>query len=61
VVVALDAPYGLGSSQATLARVALFGRTDAAFDALLAVLTGRALPQGRLPVAVAGVDPGSAC
>jgi len=61
VVVALDAPYGLGASQAALARVALFGRTDAAFDALLAVLTGRAAPQGRLPVAVPGIDAGSAC
>jgi beta-N-acetylhexosaminidase len=41
--------------------VALFGRTDTAFDALLAVLTGRAAPQGRLPVAVPGLDPGAAC
>jgi beta-N-acetylhexosaminidase len=61
VVVALDTPYGLGASRATTARVALFGRTDAAFDALLAVLTGRAAAGGRLPVVVPGIDPATTC
>jgi beta-N-acetylhexosaminidase len=61
VVVALDAPYGLGSSQAGTARVALFGRSDAAFDALLAVLTGTATAPGRLPVVVPGLDPAATC
>lgn len=55
VVVSLDAPYGLGASSATSSRIALYGRTPEAFQALLGVLTGDALAPGRLPVAVPAV------
>jgi beta-N-acetylhexosaminidase len=61
VVVALDAPWGLGGSEARLARLALFGRTPGAFDALVAVLEGRADAPGRLPVSVPGLDARSGC
>jgi beta-N-acetylhexosaminidase len=61
VVVALDTPYGLGTSRASLASVALFGRTPQAFEALLAVLTGRASGTARLPVDVPGWDTSRAC
>lgn len=52
VVVALDAPWALGSTQGTTATLALYGRSDGAFDALVAVLTGAARPQGALPVSI---------
>lgn len=55
VVVTLDTPYALGRSSGAVARVALFGRSRAAFDALMAVLTGQARGPGRLPVSVAGL------
>ncbi|QWZ06905.1 glycoside hydrolase family 3 protein [Nocardioides panacis] len=54
VVVALDIPYVLGGSTAPV-RIATYGETPGAFDALLAVLLGRATAPGRLPVDVAGV------
>ncbi len=57
VVVALDAPHGLVTSQAGTARLALFGRPEASFDALLAVLTGASPATGTLPVTLAGVPP----
>lgn len=57
VVVALDAPHGLATSQASTARLALFGRTEASFDALVGVLTGAASATGTLPVSVPGVSP----
>jgi beta-N-acetylhexosaminidase len=57
VVVALDTPYGLSQSSASTASVALFGRTPEAFGALVDVLTGRAAPEGTLPVAVDGLVP----
>lgn len=56
VVVALDAPYPLGTSEATTARIALYGRTPAAFRALVDVLQGSATAGGTLPVTVDGVD-----
>lgn len=56
VVVALDTPYGLAASSARSARLALFGRTPSAFDALVDVLTGRSVASGALPVRVEGVD-----
>lgn len=61
VVVALDAPYGLGSSQAGTARIALYGRTPQAFRALVDVLLGDAIGAGRLPVAVDGLPAGAGC
>ena len=56
VVVALDTPDGLAASSARSARLALFGRTPSAFDALVDVLTGRSVASGALPVRVEGVD-----
>ncbi|GAA5030893.1 glycoside hydrolase family 3 protein [Actinopolymorpha pittospori] len=55
VVVALDTPYGLARSSASTARIALFGRTQGAFAALVDVLTGKARGAGRLPVHVEGL------
>ena len=52
VVVSLDTPYALEGSRGGTATLALFGRTDAAFDALVAVLTGATAPQGALPVSI---------
>ena len=52
LVVSLDAPYPLEQARGDVATLALFGRTDAAFDALVAVLTGAATPQGALPVSI---------
>lgn len=59
VVVALDAPYGLAGSAASTARLALFGRTPGAFDALVDVLTGERRASGTLPVSLAGTAPPS--
>jgi beta-N-acetylhexosaminidase len=56
VVVALDTPYALADSTATQARIALYGRTPAAFRALVDVLTGVAAGGGTLPVEVANVE-----
>jgi beta-N-acetylhexosaminidase len=55
VVVALDAPQGLAGSAARTARVALFGRTDESFTALVDVLTGSVEATGALPVTVQGL------
>ncbi len=55
VVVALDAPYGLGRSSATRAKVALHGRTQPAFSALVDVLRGKVRAKGQLSVGVPGV------
>lgn len=52
VVVSLDVPYALATSRGTTATLALFGRSAGAFDALVAVLTGAAPPQGALPVSI---------
>ncbi|APF41954.1 beta-N-acetylhexosaminidase [Neomicrococcus aestuarii] len=60
VVVALDAPYGLANSQATT-KVALYGRTEGAFDALIDVLTGDAEATGMLPVEVGDLPIGTSC
>lgn len=61
VVVALDVPYGLAASDASVARIALYGRTPGAFRALVDVLTGTAAASGHLPVAVDGLPPGAGC
>jgi beta-N-acetylhexosaminidase len=61
VVVALDAPYGLGRSSGTAARIALYGRTPQAFVALVDVLMGKASAPGRLPVAVSGMPARAGC
>jgi beta-N-acetylhexosaminidase len=54
VVVALDTPYALGTSAAPV-RIATYGETPGAFDALVSVLLGRSTAPGRLPVDVPGV------
>jgi beta-N-acetylhexosaminidase len=60
-VVALDTPYGLARSEASIARIAVYGRTGAVFSSLVAVLTGAAAAPGRLPVAVGSYSIGTGC
>lgn len=60
VAVSLDAPWPLEKSAAP-AKIALFGRSQEAFDALLEVLAGKATAPGKLPVAVGPHGPGSGC
>lgn len=60
VAVALDAPWPLADSAAP-AKIALYGRSQGAFDALAAVLAGKAAAPGKLPVAVGPQHPGSGC
>ncbi len=55
VVVSTDTPYVLGSSRGRTARIAMYGETPGAMQALVRVLLGRAKAPGRLPVKVAGV------
>lgn len=57
IVVSLDTPYVLASSSAGVAKLALYGSTPQALEALLEVLVGEAAPQGQLPVDVPGVTP----
>jgi beta-N-acetylhexosaminidase len=51
VVVSTDTPYGLARSSAPI-KIALYGRDVPAMRALVAVLTGKARAQGKLPVDV---------
>ncbi|MEN3343865.1 MAG: beta-N-acetylhexosaminidase [Arthrobacter sp.] len=60
VAVALDAPWPLADSTAP-AKIALYGRSQGAYDALAAVLAGKATAPGKLPVAVGPHRPGSGC
>ncbi|WP_346763468.1 glycoside hydrolase family 3 N-terminal domain-containing protein [Arthrobacter sp. PAMC25564] len=60
VAVALDAPWALAGSAAP-AKIALYGRSQGAYDALLAVLAGQAAAPGKLPVAVGPQGPGTGC
>jgi beta-N-acetylhexosaminidase len=60
VAVALDTPSPLAGSTAPT-KIALYGRTSAAFDALLAVLTGKAAAPGKLPAGVGRYPEGSGC
>ncbi|KAK0528110.1 hypothetical protein OC834_000381 [Tilletia horrida] len=55
IAVALDTPYVLNTTSAST-RVALFGQTPQAFQALVDVLTGKAQGSGRLPVTVNGLQ-----
>lgn len=62
IVVALDVPYRLAESSAGTAMFAVYGRDQAAFDALIAVLTGAESAPGALPVEVSADLPvGSGC
>jgi beta-N-acetylhexosaminidase len=58
--VALDAPWPLQASSAP-AKIALYGRTPGAFDALVAVLAGTARAPGKLPAAVGSYPAGTGC
>ncbi|HET8878691.1 MAG TPA: glycoside hydrolase family 3 N-terminal domain-containing protein [Arthrobacter sp.] len=60
VAVALDAPWPLEKSVAP-AKIALYGRSQEAFDALLQVLAGKAAAPGKLPAAVGAQGPGTGC
>jgi len=54
VVVAMDGPWGLPASSASV-YVGLYGRSDEAFAGLAALLAGAAPPGGSWPVDVAGI------
>lgn len=60
IAVTLDAPWQLAASTAPT-KIALFGRTPEAFDALLDVLTGKAAAPGNLPAAVGPYPAGTGC
>lgn len=60
VAVTLDAPWALADFAAPT-KIALYGRSPGAFDALAAVLAGKAAAPGKLPVAVGPHNPGSGC
>jgi beta-N-acetylhexosaminidase len=60
IAVALDAPWPLQDSAAPV-KVALYGRSPGAFDALAAVLAGKATAPGKLPAAVGSFPAGTGC
>lgn len=60
IAVALDAPWPLQGSSAPV-KLGLYGRTDTAFDALAAVLAGKAAAPGKLPAAVGPFPAGTGC
>ncbi|MCU1518006.1 MAG: Beta-N-acetylhexosaminidase [Pseudarthrobacter sp.] len=60
IAVALDAPWPLQHSAAPV-KVALYGRSQGAFDALAAVLAGTAPAPGKLPAAVGSYPAGTGC
>lgn len=60
VAVALDAPWALAESTARV-RIALYGRSQGAFEVLAAVLAGTATAPGRLPVPVGPQHAGTGC
>jgi beta-N-acetylhexosaminidase len=60
IAVALDAPWTLQDASAPV-KVALYGRSPAAFDALAAVLAGKATAPGKLPAPVGSFPAGTGC
>ncbi|WP_354215598.1 MULTISPECIES: glycoside hydrolase family 3 N-terminal domain-containing protein [unclassified Arthrobacter] len=60
IAVTLDAPWPLAGSSAPV-KIALYGRTPGAFDALVAVLAGKAAAPGNLPAAVGSFPAGTGC
>ncbi|WP_310162133.1 glycoside hydrolase family 3 N-terminal domain-containing protein [Arthrobacter sp. BE255] len=60
VAVSLDAPWPLQDSAAPV-KVALYGRSPGAFDALAALLAGKATAPGKLPAAVGSFPAGTGC
>jgi beta-N-acetylhexosaminidase len=61
VVVAVDTPYGLARSQASVAKLALYGRDASSFASLVEVLEGRRKAVGTLPVPVGALPLGAGC
>lgn len=60
IAVALDAPWAITGSRAPV-KLALYGRTPGAFDALAAVLAGKSTAPGKLPAAVERYPAGTGC
>ncbi|WP_426225636.1 glycoside hydrolase family 3 N-terminal domain-containing protein [Pseudarthrobacter sp. DSP2-3-2b1] len=60
IAVALDAPWPLADSSSPT-KIALYGRTQGAFDALANVLAGKATAPGKLPAAVGPFPAGTGC
>ncbi|MDJ0352862.1 glycoside hydrolase family 3 N-terminal domain-containing protein [Pseudarthrobacter sp. PH31-O2] len=60
VAVALDAPWPLADVTAR-SRIAVYGRSQGAFDALASVLAGTATAPGKLPVDVGSQPAGTGC
>jgi beta-N-acetylhexosaminidase len=60
IAVALDAPWPLQDSTAPV-KMAVYGRSQGAFDALAAVLAGKAAAPGKLPAAVGSFPAGTGC
>ncbi|WP_307080043.1 glycoside hydrolase family 3 N-terminal domain-containing protein [Arthrobacter pascens] len=60
IAVALDAPWPLQDSTAPV-KMAVYGRSQGAFDALAAVLAGKATAPGKLPAAVGSFPAGTGC
>ena len=60
IAVTLDAPWPLQDSTAPV-KVAVYGRSQGAFDALAAVLAGKATAPGKLPAAVGSFPAGTGC
>lgn len=60
IAVALDAPWPLADSSSPT-KIALYGRTQGAFDALANVLAGKATAPGKLPAAVGTFPAGTGC
>jgi beta-N-acetylhexosaminidase len=60
IAVALDAPWPLRASSSPT-KIALYGRTQGAFDALANVLAGKAAALGKLPAAVGPFPAGTGC
>ena len=54
-------PRGRWQSSRAPAKIAVYGRSPGAFDALAAVLAGHAKAPGKLPVAVGSQPPGTGC
>nr|WP_026818741.1 glycoside hydrolase family 3 N-terminal domain-containing protein [Arthrobacter castelli] len=61
IVVSLGGPWPLAASQASTSRIALYGRTPGAFDALFDFLTSNAPAPGQLPVEVGNLPAGTGC
>lgn len=61
VVVSTDSPAYLPLISARTAKLAVFGRGPATYDAIVGVLTGSLRASGKLPVAIDGTPRGAGC